>query len=350
MVIKQQRRSKTDTPQTKVSTPAGDTLSIVAVGDLMPGTSYPNKNTLPPDSGRNSFKHALNYLRNADVAFGNLEGVLLDTGAAIDYKLRSKNKTYLFRIPTAYGALFKDAGFDALSLGNNHTNDFAAAGRKSTAKILDSLGISYAGLKTHPAAIFTIKGIRYGFCAFSPNSQTASLVDIKGAKNLISDLKSKCDIVVVSFHGGAEGVTFEHVPPGDESYNGEYRGNVRLFTHAAVDAGADFIFGHGPHVVRGMEIYNKRLIAYSLGNFCTHSGVSVLGICGLAPLLKITLNKKGEFLNGQIISYRQTHDKGTLRDTLNRAALRIKMLTDSDFTAPGLSISSLGVITPLRGN
>jgi hypothetical protein len=131
-----------------------------------------------------------------------------------------------------------------------------------------------------------------------------------------------------------------------EMYNGENRGNMRLFTHAAIDAGADVIFGHGPHVVRAMELYNKRLIAYSLGNFCTYSGVSVLGICGLAPLLKVNLNKKGEFLNGQIVSYSQSHLNGLQPDPLNRAALRIKMLTDSDFVAPGIIISNTGSITP----
>ncbi|WP_162499876.1 CapA family protein [Mucilaginibacter terrigena] len=330
----------------KVINPPLDVINIAAVGDIMLGSSYPDSTFLPPDSAKNSFKHALKDLREADLAFGNLEGVLLDTGAPVGYKLRFKHKGYLFKMPTKYGSILKDAGFDVLSVGNNHSNDFDRAGRKSTIKILDSLGVHAAGFKTHPSKVFTLNGVKYGFCAFSPNGQTVSLLHIAMAKNLIADLKSKTDIVIVSFHGGGEGADYEHVPDSAEIFKGEDRGDLRLFTHAAIDAGADVILGNGPHVARGMELYKNRLIAYSLGNFVTYKGVSVSGVCGLAPLLKICINKKGEFLNGRIVSYRQNHQTGLQPDTLNRAALRIKALTQADFIRPGLSISASGAITP----
>jgi poly-gamma-glutamate capsule biosynthesis protein CapA/YwtB (metallophosphatase superfamily) len=99
-----------------------------------------------------------------------------------------------------------------------------------------------------------------------------------------------------------------------------------------------------------MELYNNRLIAYSLGNFCTYRSVSVAGICGLAPMLKLRISKKGHFLGGQIVSYIQSHDKGLIRDTLNRASRRIKTLTESDFEQSGLSISETGTITPAAIN
>jgi hypothetical protein len=321
-------------------------ITIAAVGDIMLGSSYPDSNYLPPHSTLNSFKPALQHLRNADITFGNLEGVLLDTGAPVGYKLRFKHKGYLFRMPIKYGAVFKDAGFNILSVGNNHSNDFDLAGRKSTIKTLDSLGIHTAGFKSHPSKTFTLNGVKYGFCAFSPNGQTVSLLGITAAKQIIRNLKANSDIVIVSFHGGGEGTGYEHVADSAEIFKGENRGNLRLFTHAAIDAGADVILGNGPHVARAMELYKNRLIAYSLGNFVTYKGVSVSGVCGLAPLLKFRINKKGEFLNGQIVSYRQIHDKGLLVDTLNRAALRIKALTRADFIQPGLNISEQGQITP----
>ncbi|MFA5851155.1 MAG: CapA family protein [Spirochaetales bacterium] len=326
--------------------PKDTAIAIAAVGDMMLGSSYPDSTSLPPDSALNSFKPALENLRKADIAFGNLEGVLLDTGAPVGYKLRFKHKGYLFRMPVKYGDVFKDAGFNILSVGNNHSNDFDLAGRKSTVKVLDSLGIHTAGFKSHPSKTFAIDGVKYGFCAFSPNGQTVSLLGIAAAKQLISNLKANNDIVIVSFHGGGEGTDYEHVPDSAEIFKGENRGNLRLFSHAAIDAGADVILGHGPHVARAMELYKKRLIAYSLGNFVTYKGVSVSGVCGLAPLLKFRINKKGEFLSGQIVSYRQEHDKGLHADPLNRAALRIKALTEADFIRPGLSISSSGQITP----
>lgn len=329
-----------------ITKPQKDTaITIAAVGDMMLGSSYPDSTYLPRDSARNSFRPALEDLRKADLAFGNLEGVLLDTGAPVGYKLRFKHKGYLFRMPVKYGAIFKDAGFDILSVGNNHSNDFDLAGRKSTIKILDSLGIHTAGFKSHPSKTFTVNGVKYGFCAFSPNGQTVSLLGIAVAKQIIRNLKAKSDIVIVSFHGGGEGTDYEHVPDSAEIFKGENRGNLRLFTHSAIDAGADVILGNGPHVARAIELYKSRLIAYSLGNFVTYKGVSVSGVCGLAPLLKIRINKKGEFLSGQIVSYRQAHDKGLQADTLNRAALRIKALTEADFIQPGLSISASGQIT-----
>ncbi|WP_374949873.1 CapA family protein [Mucilaginibacter sp.] len=326
------------------------TLTIAAVGDIMLGTSYPDERGLPPDSGRQSFRHALHELKNADITFGNLEGTLLDTGAAVGYKLRHKSKGYFFRMPTYYGGVLKRAGFNLISLANNHVDDFSSAGRKSTRKILDSLAINYAGLRVRPATTFTVKGIKIGFCAFSPNSQTAPLLDKAYVNATINSLKQQCAIVIVSFHGGGEGVPFEHVFGITEHYLGENRGNVNAFAHDAIDAGADIVLGSGPHVSRAMEVYKNRLIAYSLGNFCTYKSVSVQGVCGLAPLLKVTLNKNGHFLSGRIISYKQSHDRGLLPDSSNAAANRIRFLTTSDFEQPGLIIAADGRLTPVRAN
>jgi len=324
-----------------------DSVCIAAVGDLMLGTSYPGLQNLPPDSGINSFKAVLPELKKADITFGNLEGTLADTCIhPASFKLHQRSKAYLFRMPKNYVKVLNDAGFNVLSLANNHSYDFGDPGLKSTISTLDSNGIHYAGLRSHPSSIFTIKGIKYGFCAFAPNSQTVSIHDLKQAAQIIKDLKQQCDIVIVSFHGGGEGAAFEHIPFKNESFVGENRGDVYAFAHNAIDAGADVILGNGPHVSRAMEVYHKRLIAYSLGNFCTYRSVSVLGVCGMAPLLKIYINKKGEFLNGHIISFVQSHDKGLERDTLNRVVNRIKMLTETDFPQPSVKITPAGEILP----
>jgi hypothetical protein len=320
-----------------------DTVCIAAVGDIMLGSAYPNPNNLPPDSAKNSFKAALPDLRTADLVFGNLEGTLVDTGVP---EGRKKLKPYSFRMPASYSAVLKDGGFNVLSLANNHISDFGANGRNNTAKVLDSCGIHYAGLQTQPTSIFTINGVKYGFCAFAPNSYVVPLNDLRNATRIIQKLKQQADIVIVSFHGGGEGVAFEHVLCQPETFIGENRGDVHAFAHNAIDAGADVVFGNGPHVSRAMEMYNNRLIAYSLGNFCTYKSVSVLGVCGMAPLLKVYLNKKGEFLNGRIIAYKQTHLNGLERDSANRVVSRIKYLTETDFPQSGLIIGNGGLITP----
>ncbi|MFI5138118.1 MAG: CapA family protein [Sphingobacteriales bacterium] len=321
-----------------------DSLCIAAVGDIMLGTSYPNSNTLPPDSAKNSFKNVLDELRDADVTFGNLEGTLLNTGAPAYFKLHQLRKAYLFRMPVRDGKVLKDAGFNLLSLANNHISDFDDKGRLSTMKTLDSLGIQYGGLYSKPSAVFKIKGVTFGFCAFAPNAKTLSLLNLRMAAGIIQKLKQQCDIVIVSFHGGGEGAAYEHVPCTFEKFITENRGDVHAFAHSAIDAGADIVLGNGPHVCRAMELYKNRLIAYSLGNFCTYRCVSVDGVCGMAPLLKVYVNKKGGFLSGRIISNKQTHDKGLQPDSLNRVARRMKMLTTTDFEQPGLNITDDGRI------
>ncbi|QEC76533.1 CapA family protein [Mucilaginibacter ginsenosidivorax] len=345
VVVKQQRAviAKPEPPKPAPIVP--DSLCIAAMGDIMLGTSYPNNATLPPDSAVNSFNAVKPDLQGADVIFGNLEGSLLDSGDPAHYKLHQKSKAFLFRMPTKYASVLKDAGFNLLSLANNHISDFDIKGRNSTTQTLDSLGINYAGLLIKPSTVFEVNGIKYGFCSFAPNANTVPILNLKGAASIISELKQRCDVVIVSFHGGGEGVNYEHVPRKMESFINEKRGDVYAFAHNAIDAGADLIFGNGPHVNRAMEMYKNRLIAYSLGNFCTYRCVSVAGICGLAPVLKVYVNKKGEFLSGKILSYRQAHDKGLERDTLNRAATRIRELTETDFPEGILNISDEGQIT-----
>jgi hypothetical protein len=325
-----------------------DSICIAAVGDIMLGTSYPDNRNLPPDSAKNSFIEVLHDLRNADVTFGNLEGTLLDTGAPAYFKMHQLQPAFLFRMPVRYGAVIKQAGFNVLSLANNHSNDFDVMGRNSTMKTLDSLGIQYGGLNSKPTAIFKIRGITYGFCAFAPNGQTPSLLNLRKSAEIIQQLKQQCDIVIVSFHGGGEGLAYEHIPCTSEKFIGENRGDVHAFAHTAIDAGADLVLGNGPHVCRAMELYKNRLIAYSLGNFYTYRCVSVAGVCGLAPVLKVYLDKKGEFLNGRILSYIQSHNAGLEPDSLNRAANRIKYLTAVDFEQPGISIAADGKIVVLK--
>jgi hypothetical protein len=321
-----------------------DTICIAAVGDIMLGSSYPDSSKLPPDSARSSFRSVTKYLAGADVVFGNLEGTLLDSGMPAAYKKKLET-AYLFRMPTQYGKVLKDAGFNLLSVANNHITDFDKMGYVSTTKTLADNGINYAGLETCPVTTFERNGVKYGFCAFSPNAHTVQLLDLANARQIISKLKQQCDVVIVSFHGGAEGAQYEHVPLKMESFMNAKRGDVHLFAHSAIDAGADIVLGNGPHVSRAFETYRGRLIAYSLGNFCTYKSVSVMGVCGMAPLLKVYLTKKGEFIGGNIIAFRQTHERGLTRDTANNVVKRIKTLTEIDFPESGLNIDEDGSVS-----
>jgi len=320
-------------------------VSIIGVGDIMMGSTYPNA-VLPPDDGKWLMHEVADILRDADATIGNLEGVLLDEGGT-PKTCRDPNVCYVFKSPTRYVKNLVDAGFDAMSLANNHAGDFGAEGRKSTMQTLEAAGIAHAGQMEQKSTVFTRNGVRFGFVAFAPNSNCVPLHDIEGAKKLVAGLDSLVDIVIVSFHGGAEGPQYEHVPRTTEYFHGENRGDVYAFAHAVIDAGADVVFGHGPHVVRAVEVYRDRFIAYSLGNFCTYGGINVTGLNGLAPIIKVFTSKEGKFLRGQVISAYQTPRDRVRLDPEKRAASRIAQLIQKDFPGTPLRIDEKGNITYL---
>lgn len=324
---------------------SADTLSIIGVGDIMMGTNYP-EDKLPPNDGIHLLKSVDSVLRDADVTFGNLEGTLLDEGG-IPKKCKDPKVCYAFRTPVRYIKNLVSAGFDLVSLANNHAGDMGDPGRQSTIKTLEAASILHAGQITHPTTIFEKDSIRYGLAAFAPNSNCVDINDLEGALEIIKKLDSICDIVIVSFHGGAEGAQYQNVPRTNEVYYGENRGDVYKFSHALIDAGADIIFGHGPHVTRAIEVYNERFIAYSLGNFCTYRGISVSGVNGLAPIIKVFTDRTGKFLYGKIIPTYQTYDTGVRIDPQNQVIRRVQELTKKDFPESQIRIDEKGLITYL---
>ncbi|CAN5526380.1 hypothetical protein BH10BAC5_BH10BAC5_04610 [soil metagenome] len=317
--------------------------TITGVGDIMMGTNYPSSGSLPPNDGVGIFNDVSEYLQNSDVTFGNLEGTLLNKGGTPKKCIDPKH-CVAFRMPEHYAGYLKDAGFDLLSIANNHANDMGNEGRESTASTLDEFGIKYAGQLEHPTAIFVKDGIKYGFTAFAPNTNTLPLNDYKFITKTIQDLKKKCDILIVSFHGGAEGGGATHVPFRREIFLQEDRGNVYEFAHTAVDAGADIIFGQGPHVPRAIELYKNKLIMYSLGNFCTYAKFGLGGAAGIAPIMKIYVNKEGNFVKANIISIKQIKRGIPIYDESRAAIKLIRSLTRSDFPGTDLEITEVGEI------
>lgn len=321
-------------------------LVIAGVGDIMLGTSFPSTRFLPPDDNPFLlFGDLADTLASADIAFGNLEGSFLDQGEPAK-KCRDTTICYLFRMPERYAGALGSAGFDILSLANNHFGDFGYASRRKTMKLLDSIGIKYAGLLEYPYSVFLKDSVRYGFCAFAPNAGTVNINDIEIAERLVRLLADTCDIVIVSFHGGAEGADYQHVTRSNEEFYGESRGDVYKFAHRMIDAGADVIFGHGPHVPRAIEVYNERFIAYSLGNFCTYSRINKGGPNGLAPIIKLNVDSAGRFLSGRIIPGYQSYTiRGVKIDPDKKAIFKIRNLTETDFPESAIKISDNGDIT-----
>ena len=279
-------------------------IRIAAVGDIMMGTTFP-ENILPPKDGATLFRDVRPLLEGSDLVFGNLEGALLEGGKSPkcgNYKPGpGVRPCFAFRTPLRYAERLREAGFNVLNVANNHTLDFGMEGVDNTLSALDNAWIQPVGGQR--VALFPVGVKRVAVAGFSyslPTPYVYPMLDIPRAMEIVAALKSMHDLVVVSFHGGAEGSGALAVRDADEEFLGEKRGNPVRFARAAVDAGADLVLGHGPHVPRAIEIYRGKLIAYSLGNFAVYSMFNIKGPSGLGYVLQATLSAD----TGDVLSFR----------------------------------------------
>jgi len=325
-------------------TPNGDTLiTVIGVGDIMLGTNFPSDDYLPPHNGRFMMEHLKDILQNANITFGNLEGVLL-TGDGKAKICNDPSICYAFKSPDHYIENFTNVGFDLLSIANNHINDFGPIGVANTVRLLEENNIHFAGTEDIPYTIFEKDSIIYGFTAFAPNPGTVNINDYENAKKIVKHLDSLCNVVIVSFHGGAEGAKHRNITREIEKFHGEDRGNPYEFARVVIDAGADIVFGHGPHVTRAIDLYKGRFIAYSLGNFATYARFNLRGVNGIAPIIKLKVSPTGEFQSGEIISVIQLGRGGPIIDSEKQALKEIINLTQTDIPEAPLIIQEDGII------
>jgi hypothetical protein len=344
--------SKDDQPSSASAAPAsptptptpvqGGSISIAAVGDIMLGSTAQGRG-LPANDGADLISPLKSILSSTDIAFGNLEGAMIDGG--VQTKCGPKSKfCYTFNMPTRYGKYLKDVGFDVMSIANNHSSDFGAEGRASTRRTLDNLGIIHSGGDLADIPFMDVKGRKIAVVSFATNPISYNLIDVETSRRVVADVARKADIVIVSFHGGAEGSAAQHVPYGSETYLGNPRGNLRVFTRAVVDAGADLVLGHGPHVVRGMEVYKNRLIAYSLGNFAFYR-FPFNGPTALSLILETNIGMNGEFLGGKIHPLIQEGQLGPRLDKNGTVINVVRQLSREDFGATAVNVASDGTIS-----
>jgi poly-gamma-glutamate capsule biosynthesis protein CapA/YwtB (metallophosphatase superfamily) len=317
-------------------------ITVTAVGDIMMGTDYPSPK-LPKKDGKLLFEASKEILRKADIVFGNLEGPLCEKGSPA--KKVKDGESYVFRTPPRYVKNLVDAGFNVVSLANNHAGDFGHPGMVSTKKVLAAEGIKYSS-KSGEVAELEIRGVKIGLVAFSFGSPPRSIVYPEKALEEIEELSKKYDLLILSIHGGKEGGTALETKNKSEYFLDEPRGNLIQFAYEAVERGADLILGHGPHVPRAMEIYQDRLIAYSLGNFCTYEGMSLGKEKGYAPLFWVELGKNGEFIRGKIYSFIQVPPGGPKMDEQERAYTLIKKLSQEDFPETSPFFGESGILLP----
>ncbi len=320
-------------------------IVLAAVGDVMLGSAFPDESGLPPDDGASLLAEVAPVLSGADVAFGNLEGPLADGGTSEKCARSRPGRCYAFRSPTRYARHLAAAGCDVMGLANNPAGDFGAEGRRSTRDALDAAGVGHAG-EPGDVARLRVKGRRLALVSFATSDATLDLRDLAGAREVVAGLAAESDLVVVLFHGGAEGAAYQHVPTGPEPFLGEDRGDVRAFAHAAVDAGAALVVGSGPHVVRGMEVYRGRLIAYSLGNFATYGSFNLSGPNGLSLVLEARLGPDGAFLGGRVHPVRQEKPGGPHLDPRGQVIPLLRSLSEADFGQSAVEVEADGTLRP----
>ena len=271
------------------SASAETTLHITFAGDCTLGSEEATRNqassfvsTITREGYDWPFANMQELFQNDDLTVVNLEGVLSDSN-----KQENKKKTFRFRGPTDYVNILTRSGIEAVNLANNHTQDFGKQGFTSTQQTLDAAGIGYFGGQTY--YVWEKNGIKIAFFGMGSTGFNGNK---KWAKEEISRLKRDegVDAVVFTFHAGQE--------------YGKHRLQRQVdFAQYVIDAGADLVIMHHPHVVQGMDIYKNRTVCYSLGNFAFGGNASVKAIETVVVDAALTFDDDGTYLGQQLTLY-----------------------------------------------
>lgn len=320
-------------------------VTVKAVGDVMLGSKTPRE-ALPPGEGEIFVESVGDNLKGADIVFGNLEGCFITRELRpmkCSEESRKAKRCYEFGMPDYLAPRLGEMGFNVMSLDNNHAEDYGRLGYEHSKYALEGEQIKFAPKQGY--AEFTIDSQRVAVVAFGFSGSSYSIADVPAAAQVMTALDSEFDIIIVSFHGGAEGSKAQHVKNETERFYGENRGNLIAFAHGVIDAGADLVIGHGPHVLRAMELYNDRLIAYSLGNFLTYGNMNISGVNGLTCVLEVALNNDGSFGGGKIIPAEQIGRGYPQFGKSEKAIKKLQELTAADFPATPLVIGDDGALS-----
>ncbi len=375
-------------------------MRLSFVGDINLGTST-LPDGIPPDSGHGLLDRARPAL-TGDLVVGNFEGVLADSGTTFKcgptgkhvevhpsqfvrvvpdttprvhkpprldsialapakktQKTQKAQRTesakrrpagcYAFLTPVALAPRLADAGFTHLNLANNHANDFGPDGRASTDSVLRGLGIRLYG----PIEEIAIDSVHRGdsltvvaLVGFTTYPFAYNLLDIERSAAVVDSVRRLADVLVVTFHGGSEGSQALHVSEAPESLGTEPRGDLRRWARAMIDAGADAVIGHGPHVLRGIEFYRNKPIVYSLGNFLTYRGFNLNGPLGITGVLQLEFGADRALRRARLVPMVQYPREGPMPDSTGTAIDLVRRLSLEDFGPSAARLNADGEILP----
>ena len=274
-----------------------------------------------------------------DVVLGNLEGTLTERGTP---KCGTgSSDCFSFHAPPSYARTLRGAGFTVMNLANNHALDYGAVGQADTVAAVRKARLLTTG-RPGEIAYAKVRGTRIAVLGFAPYPWAQSLLNLPAAEALVRKADRWADLVVVTMHAGAEGADHQHVRPGNEWFLGENRGNSIAFAHSVVRAGADLVVGSGPHVLRGMEWYRGRLIAYSLGNFVGYQTLNTSGVTGVSGILHVTLRRDGSWKTGQLDAVTIAGTGMPRPDPDGTARELVRSLSREDFGKRAMHVSATG--------
>jgi len=324
-------------------------VKVTFVGDINLGT-ITLEHGVPPDSGRGLLAAVRRYLVG-DLVVGNFESTLADSGTPAKCVRNGtvRRNCYAFVTPVYLADRLIEAGFTHVTLANNHANDLGPQGREATADSLAARGLGIVG-PLGRIAIDTLwrrdSATVVGLIGFTTYDHSYNLLDLDRSVAVVDSIRPLVDLLYVTFHGGAEGADASHTPDGPEFLGREPRGDLRSWARAVIDAGADAVIGHGPHVLRGLEFYRGRLVSYSLGNFATYRGFNLSGPLGLTTTLTFELDPGGFFRQGTVTPLVQRPRAGPRYDPDNRAVVEMIRLSEEDFGSTAAAIDPQGNIAP----
>ncbi len=306
-----------------------DTFTIAWVGDMVPPANEPY--------AKQAFTHVATELAAADVTLGNLEGTFATTNEGSKCSYLGEG-CHAFRGTSVFASVLKEAGFDAVTLVNNHSFDFGEKGLGETEVALAQATLPFVSSRV-PVTYFEKNDFTIGLIGISSTPPQETIRDYAFIQNTVAEAKEKADFVFVLFHGGAEGSDKTWVPNTYEYLGSENRGFLRRMAQTAIDAGADAVLGSGPHVLRGIELYQGKPIAYSLGNFLGSEKLITKGVLATSGILKLTFDENKKFLDGEIVPVLLAKNGIPTIDTANTAVAFIANLSQKNFGEAGAIFS-----------
>lgn len=282
---------------------------------------------------------------DADILLLNIEGAIGDAAPSETKCASTASHCFAFQQPLRTAdALGRMSGTLRIvgNIANNHSRDAGEKGFTATKTSLSMAGIMVTGSDTLPTIVVTNAGDTVAFLGFHTSRETPDARDLLAVRRYVSRAASQWSRVVVTAHIGAEGIGSQHTKNAVEMFFGNSRGNPVAFARTAIDAGADWVVAHGPHVLRAGEWRKDGLIFYSLGNLLNYGPFLLSEPMNRGAIACISLGETGGPADPRVISTYQDYPGHVRRDNAKRAIALMNSLSAFDFPPTGIFLDSAG--------